>query len=195
MLPAQYYLHADVVWLARNLLGKTLCTFIDGKLTKAKIVETEAYEGVTDRASHSFGGRLTPRTKTMYQEGGIAYVYFCYGMHYLFNVVTNIENIPHAVLIRGIEPLEGIETMLERRGFETVKPELSNGPGKLSKALGINKQINGMSLFSDIVWIEDAPTIDDSDITASPRVGVAYALDHAEWPYRFRVKGNLYAGK
>jgi len=177
-------------------LGKYLFTCIDGELTGGYIVETEAYNGVIDRASHAFGNRLTPRTKTMFEHGGIAYVYLCYGIHEMFNVVTSVEGQPHAVLIRAINPTDGIDIMQYRRNMEKLKPTITSGPGSVAKALGISRQINAISLQSDILWIEDRGlTFADADIAAVPRVGVDYAGTDALLPYRFYVKGNPYVSK
>jgi len=191
-----FYQQEDVVALARQLLGKQLYTCVNGVLTGGIIVETEAYNGITDKASHAYGNRYTSRTAPMYQAGGIAYVYLCYGIHYLFNVVTGRENNPQAVLIRGIEPLEGKEIMLERRNMTRVLPRITAGPGALAKALGIDKQLNAKILTGNEIWIEDS-TIShhDSQIVASPRIGVAYAQEHAFLPWRFYVKGNPYVSK
>ena len=145
ILPESFYNRKDVVKIARELLGKILVTEF-GVRTSGIIVETEAYAGITDKASHAYGGRRTGRTEVMYSPGGTAYVYLCYGIHHLFNVVTNIEGIPHAVLIRAIEPVEGIETMLERRGKTKLSPSLTAGPGALSQALGISTALTGTSL-------------------------------------------------
>lgn len=155
------------------------------------IVETEAYAGITDKASHAYGNRKTARTEVMFREGGIAYIYLCYGIHHLFNVVTNIEGVPHAALIRGIEPLEGIEYMLERRNKIKIDYSLGNGPGSLSKSMGIHSGLSGLSLSENTIWIEDRNTpISAENILSSPRVGVGYAQEDALLPYRFRVKNN-----
>lgn len=195
-LPYSFYQQSDVQLLAQQLLGKQLFTNIDGVITSGIIVETEAYNGITDKASHAYGGRFTPRTSTMYQAGGVAYVYLCYGIHYLFNVVTAPENHPHAVLIRGVEPLEGISTMLTRRKMHQLAPRITAGPGALAQALGINKNLNAKDLLGDEIWIEDGGLSFAADqIVASPRVGVAYAQDHALLPWRYYVKGNKYVSK
>jgi DNA-3-methyladenine glycosylase len=138
-LPYSFYQQEDVVSIANQLLGKQLFTLIDGKLTGGTIIETEAYNGIIDKASPAYNGRFTNRTSTMYKNGGISYVYLFYGIHYLFNVVTNIENNPHAVLIRGIEPTEGLSIMLKRRNMQSLMPRITAGPGALAKALGIEK--------------------------------------------------------
>ena len=191
-----YYLNEDVVGLAKDLLGKVLYTKIGDEITAGIIVETEAYFGIKDKASHAYGGRRTNRTETMYGAGGIAYVYLCYGMHHLFNVVTSIENDPHAVLIRGIEPLIGIEIIEERRNMPHTKGAISAGPGSAAKALGIDKTFNAKNLSGDDIWIEDhGAKYNEEDIAATPRVGIAYAKEHALLPWRFFVKGNKYVSK
>jgi DNA-3-methyladenine glycosylase len=195
-LPQSFYQRDDVVAISRELLGKYIYTNIDGAVTGGYIVETEAYNGIIDRASHSFGNKLTPRTKTMYMEGGIAYVYLCYGIHEMFNVVTSVEGQPHAILIRAIQPTEGLDIMQYRRKLAAVKPTITMGPGSVAQALGISRQINAISLQSDTLWIEDkGMTIPDAEIAAVPRVGVAYAKEDALLPYRFFVKGNPYVSK
>ena len=195
-LPESFYLNTDVVHLAKSLIGKYLFTFIDGVTTGGYIVETEAYNGAIDRASHAFGNRNTPRTSTMFMEGGIAYVYLCYGIHEMFNVVTSVEGQPHAILIRAIDPTDGIEAMLWRRNMETLKPNITRGPGSVAKALGISRAINAISLQEDTLWIEDRGlAIPDEEIASGPRVGVDYAGDDALLPYRFYVKGNVYVSK
>ena len=195
-LPESFYLNTDVVHLSKNLIGKYLFTCIDGIVTGGYIVETEAYNGIIDRASHSYGNRITPRTKTMFMQGGIAYVYLCYGIHEMFNVVTSVEGQPHAILIRGIQPTEGIEEMLFRRNMEKLKSNITQGPGSVARALGISRAINAISLQSDTLWIEDRGlTFTDAEIAAVPRVGVDYAGVDALLPYRFYVKGNPYVSK
>jgi DNA-3-methyladenine glycosylase len=195
-LPESFYLNNDVLHLTRNLIGKYLFTCIDGVITGGYIVEAEAYNGIIDRASHSYGNRLTPRTKTMFMQGGIAYVYLCYGIHEMFNVVTSVEGQPHAILIRAIQPTEGIEEMLFRRSMEKLKPNITQGPGSVARALGISRVINAISLQSDTLWLEDRGlTFKNEEIAAVSRVGVAYAGEDALLPYRFYVKGNPYVSK
>lgn len=195
-LAPDFYLRTDVVQIARDLLGKVLCSNIDGELCKGIIVETEAYAGVGDKASHAYGGRHTERTKTMFGTGGAAYVYLCYGIHHLFNVVTNQEGVPHAVLVRALEPLEGIETMLARRGKKKLDHTLTSGPGSLSEAMGIHYKQSGTLLHEDLLWIEDQGIrVRRQDIIASPRVGVAYAKEDALLPYRFRIRDNPWTSK
>ncbi|HMI02551.1 MAG TPA: DNA-3-methyladenine glycosylase [Pedobacter sp.] len=195
-LPFSFYQDTDVNSLALQLLGKQLFTLIDGRLTGGTIVETEAYNGIEDKASHAYGGRLTNRTSIMYQSGGVSYVYLCYGIHHLFNVVTAPEGIPHAVLIRGVEPAAGLDIMLERRNMTALKPNLTAGPGALAKALGIDKGLNAKDLLGEEIWIEDNRiTIAGQLVAASPRVGVDYAGDHALLPWRYYIKGNKFVSK
>lgn len=191
MLPPDYYMQPDVVGISRELLGKVLCTNIQGAETRIIITETEAYAGVDDRASHAFGGRRTKRTEPMFGPGGMAYVYLCYGIHHLFNVVTNVEGVPHAVLVRAGSPLTGLDTMLTRRGKQKEDKTLLAGPGTVAQALGITTQHTGMPLTSDTLWIEDQGiAVDASTVTVGPRVGVDYAGEDAALPYRFRVSAR-----
>jgi len=195
-LPESYYYSQDVVTLSKDLLGKYLFTCIDGVTTGGYIVETEAYNGVIDRASHAFGNRFTPRTKTMFMQGGIAYVYLCYGIHEMFNIVTSGEGQPHAILVRAINPTDGIEAMQNRRNMPVLKPTITMGPGSVAKALRISRAINAFSLQGDVIWIEDRGLIfPNESIAVVPRVGVDYAGDDALLPYRFYVKGNPYVSK
>ncbi len=195
-LTKEYYYNTDVVALSRDLLGKYLFTCINGEIAGGYIVETEAYNGIIDKASHAYGNRLTPRTKTMYQEGGIAYVYLCYGIHEMFNIVTSAEGEPHAILIRAIQPVHGIDVMQKRRKMPEARPAITSGPGSVAKALGINRSINGISLQSDVIWLEDNGLKFLNELVASvKRVGVDYAGDDALLPYRFYIKGNIYVSK
>jgi DNA-3-methyladenine glycosylase len=195
-LPQSFYLSSDVVAISKSLLGKYLFTSINGLVSGGYITETEAYNGVVDRASHAFGNRKTPRTQIMYKEGGIAYIYLCYGIHEMLNVVTSVEGQPHAILIRAIEPTTGIDIMLARKNMLTLKPNITAGPGSVAKALGIDRKLNGISLQSDTLWIEDKGlSFSDDQIAAVPRIGVAYAGEDALLPYRFYVKGNIYVSK
>jgi len=195
-LPKEYFLNDDAVALAKDLLGKVLYTNIDGEISAGIIVETEAYFGIKDKASHAYGGRRTNRTETMYSAGGVSYVYLCYGMHHLFNVVTSVKDDPHAVLIRAIEPLVGLDLMEARRNMPATKPAISSGPGSAAKALGIDKSFNSKHLNGNEIWIEDQGIIyKDYEIAATPRVGIAYAQEHATLPWRFFVKGNKYVSK
>jgi DNA-3-methyladenine glycosylase len=191
-LPISFYQRKNVLQIAKDLLGKVIITKWDHIVTSARIVETEAYAGVTDKASHAYGARRTNRNEVMYAHGGAAYVYLCYGIHHLFNVVTNTEEVPHAILIRAGEPLEGIEEMLKRTGKKKLDNTLTRGPGNLSKALGIYTHHSGYSLSDDekLVIMDDGFRYKRSEIAASPRIGVDYAGKDALLPYRFFIKGN-----
>jgi DNA-3-methyladenine glycosylase len=190
-LPVTFYQRKNVLQIAKELLGKIIVTNFNDIITSARIVETEAYAGVMDRASHAYGARRTNRNDVMYAGGGTAYVYLCYGIHHLFNVVTNVEGIPHAILIRGGEPLTGIEEMLRRTGKEQLDNTLTRGPGNLSKALGINTGHSGTILRDDSIYIAgDGFSYKKKEIFASPRIGVDYAGEDALLPYRFYIKGN-----
>lgn len=195
-LSLSYYSNQDVLFLAKDLLGKVLFTEINGNITAGIIVETEAYFGIQDKASHAYGGRRTERTETLYSHGGISYVYLCYGIHHLFNVVTSVENDPHAVLIRAIEPLIGKEIMESRRNMPASKAAISSGPGSAAKALGIDRTFNQKDLSGAEIWIENQHTqYSSEEIESGPRVGVAYAGEDALLPWRFWVKGNKYVSK
>lgn len=188
-LGLDFYLNPDVVAVARNLLGKKLCTQINETFTSGIITETEAYEGVTDKACHAYNGRYTPRTATMYKQGGTCYIYLCYGVHHLFNIVTNQKDIPHAVLIRAIFPLDGIEYMRIRRNKTSAGClALAKGPGTMSKALGLHTNLNETSLLENTIWIENANPIEDTHVMVTPRIGVGYAKEDALLPYRFVIK-------
>ncbi|HVM87772.1 MAG TPA: DNA-3-methyladenine glycosylase [Puia sp.] len=188
-----FYSGKDVVKIARSLLGKILITKFDGITTSGRIVETEAYAGVTDRASHAYGGRRTARTEIMFAEGGTAYVYLCYGIHHLFNVVTNKKNVPHAVLIRAVEPLKGIDEMLKRTRKQKLDYTLTKGPGNVAKALGILIKHTGKNLLDEEIFIaDDGCSPGKKQIIATPRIGVDYAGEDAKLKYRFFIAGNNY---
>ena len=195
-LEKKFYLDEDVDNIAMELLGKFLVTNFNGQLTSGKIIETESYAGVIDKASHAYGGQRTNRTEIMYRAGGTIYVYLIYGIYSLFNIVTNKEDIPHAVLIRAIEPVDGIETMLRRRKLDKPKYNLSAGPGLLTQALGISTKHTGQSIFDGNIWIEDRGIILPQDeIIVRPRVGVAYAEEDALLPRRFSIKDNPWVSR
>lgn len=188
-LKKDFYLKEDVVKLARNLLGKKLCTNINGIYTAGIITETEAYAGENDKASHAYNNKRTTRNEFMFHEGGIAYVYLCYGLHHLFNVVTNVKDLPHAVLIRTVKPIEGIEGILLRRKHNSLAKNTAGGPGTVSQALGITTKLNGTDLNKKNIWIEDVGIkFTKNEIVATPRIGVDYAGEDAKLPYRFLVK-------
>lgn len=192
-LPEDFYLNNDVVSTARSLLGCRLWTRINDTVTAGIIAETEAYDGLTDRASHAYGGRRTPRTEIFYHAGGVAYTYLCYGIHTLFNVITGEKDMPGAILIRAVAPCEGIGTILERRRQAQLSRNTSGGPGLVTRALGITMSHNGTSLNRDTIWITEAiadeiPAADD--VLAGPRVGVGYAGEDAALPWRFRIRNS-----
>lgn len=200
ILPRAFYLDEDVVGRARQLLGKVLCTNFGKTKTSGMIVETEAYRGPDDKACHAYDYRRTARTEAIYAVGGTAYIYLCYGIHHLFNVVTGPEDVPHAILIRGIEPLEGIPEMLKRRGMQELSPRVTAGPGMLSSALGLHTSQTGSDLTQSDgekrIWIEDRGIeLRHKGIIASPRVGVQYAGECASWPWRFRLSGSKWTSK
>jgi len=192
-LPLNFYSRKDVVTIARELLGKIVVTNFDNQITSGRIVETEAYVALTDKASHSFAGRRTARNEHMYAAPATAYVYICYGMHQMFNIVTNEKEIPDAVLIRAVEPLQGIDIMLQRTGKLKADYTLTKGPGNVGKALGINKQHSGLHLLHDEIYItDDGFSLEENAIGISNRIGVESAGPDALLPYRFYVRGNKY---
>jgi len=188
-----FYEREDVVTIGRELLGKVLISRIDGHLTKGIIVETEAYAGRNDKACHANNDRRTKRTEIMYQAGGHAYIYLCYGIHHLFNVVTNVAGKADAVLIRALEPLAGSDVMAER--LNANNHWLTNGPAMLTKSMGITKQLTGISLLGDRIWIEDAPAIPPEEIVQTTRVGIDYAKEDSLLPWRFYMKGNKWVSR
>jgi DNA-3-methyladenine glycosylase len=190
-LSSDFYQRKNVLVIAKELLGKILVTNWDGIVTSGRIVECEAYNGVVDKASHAAGGRRTARNEIMYGSGGFSYVYLCYGIHHLFNIVTNMQDSPHAILIRGVEPIEGIEEMLLRTGKKKFDHTLTRGPGNVSKALGIYTKHNGILLSGSKLFIgDDGWRYKKNEIIASPRIGVDYAGEDAKLLYRFYVKDN-----
>lgn len=192
-LPLSFYLQSDVVEVARQLIGKILVTCFENKLTAGRIVETEAYAGIVDKASHAFGNKRTNRTEIMFAKGGVCYVYLCYGVHHLFNVVTNTENTPHAILIRAIEPIAGLEIMQERTKKNKIDLSITKGPGNVSKALGISTKNSGETLLENLLFISnDNHSLKQEDIIATKRIGVDYAAEDALLPYRFIVRNNLF---
>lgn len=196
-LTDSFYSRSDVVLIARELLGMKIFTVIDNVVTAGIITETEAYAGMNDKACHAHLGRFTKRTATMYEKGGTAYVYLCYGIHHLFNVVTNVEGKGDAVLIRAIEPVEGMEAMQERRAVKSAAIKLGSGPGKLTQALGINRGHNGTDLTtSEEIWIEatDKP-LSNSRIVSAKRIGIDYAEEDADLPWRFYIGQNKSVSK
>jgi DNA-3-methyladenine glycosylase len=194
-LPREFYARQNVLTVARELLGKLLVVpTANGSRVSGMIVETEAYRGPEDRASHAYGGRRTKRTETMYQLGGTVYVYFVYGMYYQFNVVTNIRDTPHAVLVRALQPVEGIEDMRDRRQTHSDR-NLTSGPGKLCIAMGIDRKLDREDLLGERVWIEEGEKIPRTRIATGPRVGIDYAEEWTEKPWRFWLKDNPFVSK
>ena len=186
-LSQRFYLR-DTTTVARDLLGCTLVHVVNGKRLSGRIVETEAYLGLLDPAAHTYGGRRTERTRSMYLHGGHAYVYFIYGMHFCINVVTRKTGVPEAVLLRAVEPIDGIEFMRQRRNVKKDR-DLANGPGKLCQAMSIDRTFDGVSFLSETLFIEARSRKRlDSLIEISPRIGVDYAGDAAHWPLRFMLK-------
>lgn len=190
-LPSTFYEREDTVVVARELLGKLLVVPDElGRRVSGMIVETEAYLGIEDRAAHSFGGRRTARNEVMYGRAGHVYVFFVYGMYYQFNIVTGPPDHPHAILIRAIEPVEGIEQMRSRRG-EMKDRNLTSGPGKLCIALGIDRGLNGAALRGEHVWLEEYRVVTTKEIATGPRIGIDYAGADAAKPWRFWIRDNL----
>jgi DNA-3-methyladenine glycosylase len=191
-LPLSFFQHHDVVAIARQLLGKILVTQWNGERTAGRIVETEAYAGKVDKASHAYKGR-TPRTNVMFDSGGRIYVYLCYGIHQMFNIVTNARDVPHAILIRAIEPLEGIDIMLARTAKKINDHSLTRGPGNVGKAFGFHTSQTGFLLNTEEVYIaEDGFIVTEPMTGISPRIGVDYAGEDAKLPYRFFIRSNKY---
>ncbi|HYG02013.1 MAG TPA: DNA-3-methyladenine glycosylase [Chryseosolibacter sp.] len=194
-LPPEFYQRTNVIKIARDLLGKALFTNVNNMLTGGIIVETEAYSW-TERGCHAYQKRQTNRNAIMFEEGGFSYVYLCYGMHHLFNVVTNKKDVPEAILIRALEPIQGESIMSERRPGITKPIQLTSGPGKLTKSLGIDRKLNGKSLLGNEVWIEDIGyKIASRNIVAGPRIGIDYAGEDALLPWRFFLKENRWVSK
>jgi len=196
-LAQSYYLQEDVVSIARDLIGKKIVSVINGELTSGMITETEAYRGHDDKACHAHLGRFTERTKIMYEEGGVAYVYLCYGIHHLFNIITNSKDRADAVLIRAVEPIAGIEVMLERRSKKQLDKTLTSGPGNFSKAFGLDRSHYGADLTGDQVWIDEDKSValKAEDLTVSTRIGIDYAEEDKDLLWRFYLNSSKYVSK
>jgi DNA-3-methyladenine glycosylase len=192
-LPESFFIHKDVTRIAKGLLGKELFNVVDGQTTSGLIVETEAYS-YRERGCHAFNNKLTERNKVMFEEGGIAYVYLCYGIHHLFNVVTNKKGKADAVLIRALQPSQGTAHMLARMNVNTLK-RITSGPGKLTKAMGIDRKWNGVSLTNSDLWIAESVNVEPNQIITSTRVGIDYAGEDAKLPWRFYLKDNEWVSK
>jgi DNA-3-methyladenine glycosylase len=194
-LPRDFYTRPNVLEVARDLLGKKLVVPArNGVRVSGIIVETEAYRGPEDRASHAYNGRRTNRTETMYEIGGTAYVYFVYGMYNQFNVVTNVGDVPHAILVRAVEPAEGLDIMRRRRSGRS-EYELTSGPGRLCLALGIDRRLDQADLLGERVWIEEGVSISTRQIARGPRVGIDYAESWITKPWRFWVRDNPFVSR
>lgn len=194
-LPRDFYTRSDVLEIARDLLGKKLVVpNNNGSRVAGIIVETEAYRGPEDRASHAYNGRRTQRTETMYGIGGTAYVYFVYGMYNQFNVVTNVGDTPHAILVRAVEPIAGLNIMRRRRRGRS-EYELTSGPGRLCLAMGIDRKLDKADLLGDRVWIEEGVSISPRQIARGPRIGIDYAEKWITKPWRFWVRDNPFVSK
>lgn len=194
-LPREFYTRSDTLAVARDLLGKTLVVPTGaGERVSGVIVETEAYLGAEDKAAHSYNNRRTARTETMFAVGGTVYIFFIYGMYFQFNIVAGEAGVPHAVLIRAVEPLENIEIMRERRGA-MKETNLTSGPGKLCIALDIDRRFNGADLLGDEIWIENGENISADSIASGKRVGIDYAEEDAEKPWRFWIKDNPFVSR
>ncbi len=194
-LDLSFYEHEDVTIVAQKLLGKLLCAHFGGELTKGMIVETEAYSGDDDKACHANGQKKTKRNSIMFAQGGRAYVYLIYGIHHLFNVVTNREGTADAVLIRALEPVEGIDAMMRRRGLEKAEKRLTAGPGALTRALGITTDYYGTMLNGNLIWIEEGMAVPEDKIVSTTRIGVDYAGDDALKPWRYYIKENPWVSR
>ncbi len=202
-LPREFYTRGDTLEIAQDLLGKLLVvSTASGERVSGMIVETEAYLGAIDKAAHSYGNRRTTRTETMFAVGGTAYIFFIYGMYFQFNVVVGAIDTPHAILIRAVEPVENIEIMRMRRNAKSKNPNrkmldknLTSGPGKLCIALGIDRTFNNEDLLGDKVWLEDFKALSAEEIASGKRIGIDYAEEFAEKPWRFWVKDNLFVSR
>ena len=193
-LPLSFY-QRDTFEVARELLGKYLVSNINDQLVAGKIVEIEPYLGTWDRASHSYPYKKTPRTEIQFADGGVAYVYFVYGMYYQFCIVTETEGIPNVILVRALEPVYNLEAMQQRRGDNVKEINLTNGPGKLCIALGIDKSLYGESLIGDKLWLADNEKVKEQEIVCSARIGIDYAGEFAKLPWRLYIKDNEYVSK
>ncbi len=193
-LPLSFY-QRDTFEVARELLGKYLVSNINNQLVAGKIVEVEPYLGTWDRASHSYPFKKTPRTEVQFANGGVAYVYFVYGMYYQFCIVTETEGIPNVILIRALEPVYNVDVMQQRRGENVKEINLTNGPGKLCISLGIDKNLYGESLVGNKLWLADNKDVKKDDIVCSSRIGIDYAGEFAKLPWRFYIKNNKFVSK
>ena len=194
-LSREFYTRSDVLEVARDLLGKKLVVpNRSGARVAGIIVETEAYRGPEDKASHAYNGRRTRRTETMYGVGGTAYVYFVYGMYHQFNVVTNVEDVPHAILVRAVDPVEGLDIVRRRRPGR-FEHELTSGPGRLCIAMGIDRKLDKADLLGDRAWIEEGINVSRRQIASGPRIGIDYAEEWVKKPWRFWIRDNPFVSR
>ena len=195
-LPIDFFRREDTLTIAKELLGKTLLVLgEDNEWSGGMITEVEAYLGAQDKACHAYNYRKTKRNEVMFTKGGIAYVYFCYGMYDMLNFVTNKEGEPHAILIRAIKPTINIEKILQRRNLEKLTPKVSAGPGRLTKALNITTKYNGEPLTGNKIYVLNAETVPEENIIATPRIGIKYAEEDKYKPYRFYIKNEKFVSK
>jgi len=193
MLSKSFYQRKNVVQIARDLVGKKLTSLVEGHITSGIIVETEAYS-YRERGCHAYLNKMTARNQVMFDEGGIAYVYLCYGIHNLFNVVTNTKDKAEAVLIRSLQPARGEEIMKDRMRTSSLK-RITSGPGKLTRALGIDRTHNGNDLMSSDLWIEEGISVTKNQLVAATRIGIDYAGEDAKLLWRFYLKDNGWVSK
>ena len=200
-LSRDFYLRSDTIKIAQDLIGKLLVVPTEsGERVSGMIVETEAYLGAIDKAAHSYKNRRTARNEITYAIGGHAYVFFIYGMYFQFNVVCGAKDLPHVVLIRAVEPFENVEIMRARRlqknpAAKMADKNLTSGPGKLCIALDINRRLNGADLLGAHIWLEDFRTYAPEEIEIGKRVGIDYAEEFADKPWRFWLKNNVFVSK
>jgi len=194
-LPRSFYNRSDVLKIAKDLLGKTLCTKINRQICKAKITEVEAYCGRTDEGCHAYPNKRTKRTEIMYGDGGYAYIYLCYGIHTMFNVVTNVKGLANCILVRAIEPIEGIDLMQKRRGLKKATHQIGRGPGCVGQAMGIQLNMYGTDLLSNTIWIEKATNLNQKEIGISARIGMNFEGPDKDLRWRFFIKDNLWVSK
>ena len=197
MILKKSFYQRDTITVAKDLLGKLLVREINGEEIVCRIVETEAYDGPFDKASHAYKHRRTTRTEPMFHQGGISYVYLIYGMYHCFNIVTGEEGYPAAILIRAVEPIYGLETLKKNRPIKSTKrKDLTNGPGKLCQALQINKRLNGIDITKgELLWVLKEEQESTIRIESSPRVNIDYAEEYRDKRWRFYISDNEYVSR
>ena len=202
MIISKEFYNRSALEVAQDLLGKVLVREVDGKILKGKIVETEAYIGAIDKACHAYNGRRTKRTEILYEDAGVSYIYFIYGLYHCFNVVTNKKDVAEAVLIRALEPINELDYISEirynKKYDELTKAQsknLTNGPSKLCLAYLLNKDLNAVKLYErGAVYITDENS-EDFEIVESKRIGIDYAEEAKDFLWRFYIKDNIYVSK